>query len=376
MPVERILKMLSTACVALALATGAALAGPMLVFDLHSGKVIAHEDAFQRWYPASLSKLMTAYVVFRAIEAGEVELDSPIKVSRHAAAEPPAKMGYKPGSVLRLDNAMKMMLVKSANDIAMALGENIGGSQAEFAERMNKEAKRLGMSGSHFVNPNGLFSPDQYTTARDLALLVMALRNDYPQYASWFSIEGLAVGKNSIPNYNLLVGRYPGADGMKTGFVCESGFNLIGSATRDGRTVVAVALGEPSGLARAEKVAGLLDRGFATQPGEVTVAMLPSYGDTTEIHSMRAEICEKKPVQSEASLDGDKDKTGKDKPKSPYQVKLVAPKLVKVGLGGASGPLPSAMVGKVEYADVPLPTWRPDKPAPFSEAAATAEGDQ
>ena len=376
MLVDRILKSLPAAGVALVLAGGPALANPSLLFDLQSGRVIAHEDAFQRWYPASLSKLMTAYVVFRAIEAGEVQLDSPIRISRHAAAEPPAKMGYKAGSVLRLDNAMKMMLVKSANDIAMAIGENIGGSQAGFAQRMNEEAQRLGMSGSHFVNPNGLFSPQQYTTARDLALLVMALRNDYPQYASWFSIEGLAVGKNSIPNYNLLVGRYPGADGMKTGFVCESGFNLIGSATRDGRTVVAVALGEPSGLERAEKVAGLLDRGFASRPGEVTVAALPSYGDTTATHSMRAEICEKKPAQSEASVDGGKGKGDKDGPKSPYQVKLAAPTLVKVGLGGATGPLPRAMIGKVEYADVPVPAWRPDKPSPFAGTTATAEGDQ
>lgn len=386
MPIKRFLELLPAACAAIPLLGAPAFAGPTLLFDMQSGKVIEHEDAFQRWYPASLSKLMTAYVVFRAIDAGEVQLDSPIKISRHAAIEPPAKMGYKAGSVLRLDNAMKMMLVKSANDIAMAIGENIGGSQADFAGRMNKEAQRLGMSGSHFVNPNGLFSPQQYTTARDLGLLVMALRNEYPQYASWFGIEGLAVGKNSIPNYNLLVGRYPGADGMKTGFVCESGFNLIGSATRNGRTVVAVALGEPSGLARAEKVAGLLDRGFASQPGAVTVATLPSYGDTTTVHSMRAEICEKKPAQSEASVDGGTEKTGKagagndkaakEKPKSLYQVKLAQPTLVAVGLGGATGPLPRAMVGKVEYADVPLPTWRPDLPAPFSGAAATAEGDQ
>ncbi len=372
MRARSLLKLLPAACAAIPLLSAPALAGPTLLFDLQSGGVIAHEDAFQRWYPASLSKLMTAYVVFRAIEAGEVQLDSPIKVSRHASAEPPAKMGYKAGSVLRLDNAMKMMLVKSANDIAMAIGENIGGSQADFAQRMNKEARRLGMSGSHFVNPNGLFSPEQYTTARDLALLVIALRNEYPQYASWFSIEGLAVGKKSIPNYNLLVGRYPGADGMKTGFVCESGFNLIGSATRDGRTVVAVALGEPSGLARAEKVASLLDKGFAAQPAAVTVATLPSYGDTTATHSMRAEICEKKPAQSEASVDDG----NKDRPKSPYQVKLAQPTLIAVGLGGATGPLPKAMVGRVEYADVPLPAWRPDKPAPFSAAAATAEGDQ
>ncbi len=129
-------------------------AGPVRPAD--SGKILEHQDAFKRWYPASLTKLMTAYVTFRAIAAGEVQLDSPIKVTKHSAGEPPSKMGFKPGSVMRLDNALKMMLVKSANDIAMAVGENVGGSQAAFAERMNAEARRLGMTGTHFVNPNGL----------------------------------------------------------------------------------------------------------------------------------------------------------------------------------------------------------------------------
>jgi D-alanyl-D-alanine carboxypeptidase len=374
MHIKHFLKLLPAACVALPLLQGSALANPTMLFELDTGRVIEHQDAFKRWYPASLSKLMTAYVTFRAIEAGEVQLDSPIKVTRHSAAEPPSKMGFKPGQVMRLDNAMKMMLIKSANDVAMAIGENIGGSQAEFAARMNAEAKRLGMTGSHFVNPNGLFSPQQYTTARDLALLVMAIRREFPQYASWFDIEGLAFGKRAIPNYNLLVGRYPGADGMKTGFVCESGFNQIGSATRDGRTLVAVVLGEQTAISRAEAAARLLDQGFAqVAAGAVTVGTLPSYGDVDSVTNMRAEICTKKPAhaQSEAPAEADK-----DKPKSPYQVKLTAPTLVAVGLGGATGPLPKAMVGRVEYADVPIPTWRPDKPAPFAGATATAEGDQ
>jgi D-alanyl-D-alanine carboxypeptidase len=365
------LKLLLAACVAVPALSAPALANPSILFDLQTGRIIEHEDAFQRWYPASLSKLMTAYVTFRAIEAGEVQLDSPIRMSSHAAGEPPAKMGFKAGSVMRLDNAMKMMLVKSANDVTMAIGENIGGSQAEFADRMNAEARRLGMTGSHFVNPNGLFSPDQYTTARDLALLVTAIRKEFSQYASWFSIEGLAVGKTRIPNFNLLVGRYAGADGMKTGFVCESGFNLIGSATRDGRTLVAVALGEASGIARAERVAQMLDQGFAKQAGQLTLSTLPTYGDTTSTHNMRAEICEKKPAQSEASVEGEK-----GKPRSIYRQKIAAPKLVAVGLGGATGPLPKAMIGKVEYADVPIPSWRPDQPSPFVAATATAEGDQ
>ena len=371
---RRFLKLLLAGTVVLPALCVSALANPSMLFELKTGKVIEHQDAFKRWYPASLSKLMTAYVAFRAIADGEVQLNSPIKVTRHSAAEPSSKMGFKPGQVMRLDNALEMMLVKSANDIAMAIGENIGGSQAEFAARMNAEAQRLGMTGSHFVNPNGLFSPEQYTTARDLALLVMAIRNEFPQYAPWFSIEGLAVGKRTIPNYNLLIGRYPGADGMKTGFVCESGFNQIGSATRDGRTLVAVVLGEQTAITRAEAAAKLLDQGFATPAvGGVTVAALPSYGDDNSVGNMRQEICAKKPAheQSEAPVTA-----AKDKPKSPYQVKLVAPTLVAVGLGGATGPLPKAMIGKVEYADVPVPAWRPDKPSPFAGTTATAEGDQ
>ncbi|TIO50526.1 MAG: D-alanyl-D-alanine carboxypeptidase [Mesorhizobium sp.] len=358
------LNLLLAGGLALPMLCGAARANPVVLFDLKSGKVLEHQDAFKRWYPASLSKLMTAYVTFRAIGAGEVALDSPIKVTKHSAGEPPSKMGFKPGSVMRLDNALKMMLVKSANDIAMAVGENIGGSQEAFADRMNAEAARLGMTGTHFVNPNGLYSPDQYTTARDLAVLVTALRNDFPQYAPWFSIEGLAVGKKALPNYNLLIGRYPGADGMKTGFVCSSGFNMIGSATRNGRTLVAVVLGEKSAISRAEAAAKLLDQGFDTPAaGSTTLAALKPYGDTLSPNDLHDEICKKKTKeeQSEAAPTVD----AKNKPKSPYQVKLDHPTLIAVGLGGATGPAPKAFVDQTDqnYADVPLPTWRPAKAA-------------
>jgi D-alanyl-D-alanine carboxypeptidase len=367
------LRLVLSGAAALSMLCAPALANPSILFDLDNGAVLEQQDAFQGWYPASLSKLMTAYVAFRAIQSGEVQLNSPIKMTRHAAKEPPSKMGFKPGSVMRLDNALEMMLVKSANDMAMAIGENIGGSQAAFAQRMNAEAARLGMSGTHFVNPNGLFSPEQYTTARDLAILVTAIRKDFPQYASWFAIEGLALGKRKIPNYNLLIGRYAGADGMKTGFVCESGFNMIGSATRNGRTLVAVVLGEQSAVSRAEAAARLLDQGFAMPAGSslATLASLKPSGDLSATHNMREEICAKKPAseQSEAAAEAKA-----NAPKSPYQVKLEHPRLVAVGLGGATGPVPPAMRNRVEYADVPLPTWRPDQPAPAG-GEAVAVGD-
>lgn len=375
------LKLLSAGALALSVFAGHALANPVVLFDLDSGRVLQQQDAFKRWYPASLSKLMTAYVTFRALAAGEVHLDSPIKVTKHSAAEPPSKMGFKPGSVMRLDNALKMMLVKSANDIAMAIGENIGGSQAAFAGRMNAEAARLGMNGTHFVNPNGLYSPEQYTTARDLAVLVMAIRREFPQYAPWFSIEGLAVGKKAIPNYNLLIGRYPGADGMKTGFVCSSGFNMIGSATRNGRTLVAVVLGEKSAVSRAEAAAKLLDQGFsAPAGGTVTVATLAPYGDTVSANDMHDEVCKKKAPQEQSEAPP---AAAANAPKSPYREKLDhVPTLVAVGLGGATGPAPKAMLdqGGQEYADVPIPGWRPDRPAPAGTdpiiAGTAAQGDQ
>lgn len=377
------LKLFSAGAIVLSVLAGSAQANPVVVFDLNNGQILQHQDAFKRWYPASLSKLMTAYVTFRAIAAGEVQLDSPIKVTKHSASQPPSKMGFKPGSVMRLDNALKMMLVKSANDIAMAVGENIGGSQAAFAERMNAEATRLGMNGTHFVNPNGLYSPDQYTTARDLSVLVMAIRREFPQYAPWFSIEGLAVGKKAIPNYNLLIGRYPGADGMKTGFVCPSGFNMIGSATRNGRTLVAVVLGEKSAITRAEAAAKLLDQGFDTPAaGSTTIATLAPYGDTISPNDMHDEICKKK-APAEQSEAPPAAAAAKDVPKSPYHEKLDhIPTLVAVGLGGATGPAPKAMLdqGGQEYADVPIPSWRPDQPAPAGTgpvlAGPAAQGDQ
>jgi D-alanyl-D-alanine carboxypeptidase len=348
-------------------ATFAASAKPTLLFDLDTGKVLEHEDAFQRWHPASLTKLMTAYVAFRAVAAGELALDSPIEMTKNAAAQPPSKMGFKAGSIMTLDNALKMMLIKSANDVAFAVGENVGGSQKQFAERMNAEAARLGMTGSHFVNPNGLHAPDQYTTARDLALLVSAIRKEFPEYAPYFAIQGLKAGKKTLMSYNLLVGRYDGADGMKTGFVCASGFNTVGSATRNGRTLATVVLGEESALKRTDIAAALLDRGFAADAAQaVTLVALPAYGAVNAAPiDMRPEICDKKPAPAQSEDAGADDKA----PKSPWLEKIPNPKLVKVGLGGATGPIRLMWRDRVEYADVPIPTPRPDYPPQVKQAA-------
>ncbi|MGD9913004.1 MAG: D-alanyl-D-alanine carboxypeptidase family protein [Rhizobiaceae bacterium] len=352
-----------------------AAANPSLLFELETGKVLSHTDAFRRWHPASLTKLMTAYVTFRALGAGELALNSPVRMSRNSANEPPSKMGFQPGQVMTLDNALKMMIIKSANDIAMAVAENVGGSEKAFVARMNAEAARLGMTGSHFTNPNGLHSPEQYTTARDLGLLVSAIRKEYPQYASYFAIEGLTAGKKVMKSYNMLVARrFSGADGMKTGFVCPSGFNMIGSATRGGRTLVAVVLGASTARGRAEFAAGMLTDGFAgaLKPGEALPA-LAAYGNSkAPPPNMRAEICgKKKKTQSEASADDEEDRS-KLLPAPPLALKLVA-----VGLGGAGGPVPKAVRDREEaldLAEIPVPTPRPDYPEQ-PEVKAAAEGD-
>jgi len=364
-----------SALIALAAPAGAT---PSLLFDLTDGRVISHEEAFQRWFPASLTKLMTAYVTFRAIEAGELRLDSPIVMSKKAAKEPPSKSGFKPGTVLTADNALKLMLVRSNNDIAMALGENVGGSEAAFAERMNTEAARLGMTDSHFVNPNGLHSPQQYTTARDLALLVAALRRDFPQFMSYFSIEGVIVGKKTLTNFNLLVGRYDGVDGMKTGFVCPSGFNMIGTATRDGRTLAAIVLGQPSATVRAEAAAAMLDRGFANpKAGGDTLAMLSRYGyESAAPKDMRDIICPK-PVKAEKP-EKQPSEQAEEETKSPYAMPYDHPlTLVAVTTGGATGPVPKAYAEMLanNYADVPVPTPRPPYPEPTQAGVPAQQGD-
>src|SRR6516162_5411581 len=177
------------------------------------------------------------------------------------------KMGFAVGTVVTVDNALKMLMVKSANDMAVVLAEGVAGSIENFADEMNANARRLGMIQSSFVNPNGLPADDQISSARDLAILARALIRELPEYDYYWHLPGIRMGKMVRWNYNTLIGRYPGADGMKTGFICASGFNLVASATRNGRRLVAVVLGAPSSAARALKAAQLLERGFNTSSG-------------------------------------------------------------------------------------------------------------
>src|SRR6516164_7973626 len=234
-----------------------------LVVEADSGKVLEAENATVPWYPASVTKLMTAYVTLRAVKDGRITLDTLFTVSPVAASQSPSKMGFKPGTRVTVDNALKMMLVKSANDMAVVLAEGTGGSIDGFSTMMNQTAQKLGMTQTHYVNPNGLPADEQVTSARDLAILARAIIHDLPEYEYFVHIPSIRFGHRITQNFNRLIGRYPGADGFKTGFICASGYNLVASATHNGRRLIAVVLGASSGTARAVKAAQLLERGFS-----------------------------------------------------------------------------------------------------------------
>jgi D-alanyl-D-alanine carboxypeptidase len=235
----------------------------LLVVEADTGKVLQADNATMPWYPASVTKIMTAYVTLKAVKEGRVTLDTLLTVSPVAASQSPSKMGFRPGIQVTVDNALKMMLVRSANDMAVVLAEGIGGSIDGFSAQMNQTAQKLGMTQTSYVNPNGLPADGQITSARDLAILARAVIRDLPEYEYFMHIPSIRYGRRITQNFNRLIGRYPGADGFKTGFICASGYNLVASATRDGKRLIAVVLGSSSGRMRAVRAAQLLDRGFA-----------------------------------------------------------------------------------------------------------------
>ena len=247
---------------ATAAAPSAARSEAQILVEVDSGRVLAGDNAAYPWHPASVTKLMTLYVTLRALKEGRIKTDTPFRVSANALAQSPTKMGFKVGTVVTVDNAIKMMMVKSANDMAVLLAEGVAGSVDAFAAEMNANARRLGMVQSNFVNPNGLPADEQTVSARDLAILARALIREFPEYDDYWHLPGIKFGRRVIRNYNKLLDLYPGADGMKTGFICASGFNLVATATRNGRRLIAVVLGAPSASVRTYHAARLLEQGF------------------------------------------------------------------------------------------------------------------
>jgi D-alanyl-D-alanine carboxypeptidase len=262
---------LSLVAVLAAAVTAVASAAParaesLILIDAGSGKILRADNATYPWHPASLTKLMTLYLTLTALRDGQITPDTLFTVSPNAAMQSPTKMGFPVGTQVTVDNAIKMMMVKSANDMAVLLAEGLGGSIEQFAAAMTDTAHRLGMSETNYVNPNGLPDDNQITSARDLAILARALIHDFPQYSAYWHIPAMKYGRRIVRNYNPLLGRFPGTDGMKTGFVCASGFNLVATADRGDKELIAVVLGAPSSTARAIKAAEMLQYGFNQGP--------------------------------------------------------------------------------------------------------------
>lgn len=265
---------------------GAALAAPKsaIVVDANTGKVLYSSNADAKRHPASLTKMMTLYILFESIDAGRNSLNTQIKVSKTCAARPPSKLGFKPGQTISARDAIQALTTKSANDVACAIGEHFAGTESKFGEMMTRRARSLGMKNTVFRNASGLPDKAQVTTARDMALLGRALQEHYPEYYKFFSVRSFKWRGQTIAGHNRLIGRVQGVDGIKTGYTNASGFNLVSSARRGNRHIVGVVLGGDTAKARDQRMAALLEEYFPkARNGARTVSIArgtPVFGDT------------------------------------------------------------------------------------------------
>lgn len=349
-----------------------AIAAPHLTIDLDTGHVLSHHQAFDPWHPASLTKLMTALVVFRAIEEGRVSPDDPVRFSKLATRQPPSKMGYRAGTTLSVESALKILIIKSANDVAVALAESVAGSVSAFADQMNREALKIGMTDSRFVNPHGLHNARQVITARDLALLLRTLHRSYPRYASYFKAPAVRAQKRTKKgkliervyySYNLLLERYRGADGFKTGFVCASGYNFAGAATRSGRRIAAIVLGRSSQKDRVVAAAKLITQGFETtiSAGTPIADLTPDASTRITPRNLRSVLC-----TPEAWAKRREPGAGLASIRSPWLNARVKQKVtIRTTLGKPT-----------RYAYIPIPKRRPVfiPPAPIDGVIASNQG--
>lgn len=243
-----------------------------MVIDARTGEVLHSRNADTRLHPASLTKMMTLYIAFEAVQNGEISLDTKVRISKHSASEPPSKLGLKSGQTIAFRYLIRAAAVKSANDAATAIGEAISGSEAAFARRMNRTAKSLGMTRTTFKNAHGLTESGHMSTATDMTALGRHLMYDYPQYFNLFSRKTTNAGVKMVSHTNRrLLGSYRGADGIKTGYTRAAGFNLVASAHRGNERVIATVFGGKSTTSRNARVAELLDLGFRRAPSRARV---------------------------------------------------------------------------------------------------------
>ena len=250
-----------------------------ITVDARNGAVLFSDQGDGKRHPASLTKMMTLYLLFQEMKAGRVTRDTQFKVSARAAAMPPTNLRLRAGSTITVDEAIRALVTKSANDVASTIAENLGGSESAFAARMTRVAHSIGMSNSSFYNASGLPDPLQYTTARDMATLGLRIMRDFPQYYPYFRITSFQFHGRTIKTHNTLVLKYPGTDGFKTGYVAHAGFNLATSTKRGEKRLVGVVLGAKSPASRAFYMREMLERNFVKAKDGDTVAALAGSSD-------------------------------------------------------------------------------------------------
>jgi len=233
------------------------------VIHAESDDVLFDRYSTARRYPASLTKMMTLYMLFEAVEAGELTMESKLKVSARAAGQPPSKLGVKAGTTISVDTAIQALVIKSANDVAVVVAEKLGGSEWQFAKKMTNRARKLGMRSTTFRNASGLPNSRQVTTARDMAELGRRVMQDFPQYYHYFAAKSFTYGGRTYSTHNSLVKNYTGADGIKTGYTRRSGFNLVTAAEKDGVRLIGVVLGGRKSWSRDRHMRDILDNAFA-----------------------------------------------------------------------------------------------------------------
>ena len=313
-----------------------------IVVDGNSGSVLqaASPDALR--HPASLTKVMTLYLLFERLEAGRLKLDSALKVSEHASEQAPTKLGLKPGQTISVEDAIKGIVTKSANDAAVAIAENLGGEEDSFAKLMTQKAHALGMAHTVYVNASGLPDDDQVTTARDQAILGRAIQERFPRYYRYFSTESFVYHGEAMRNHNHLLGVVDGVDGIKTGFTRASGFNLLTSLHRDGRYVVAVVMGGPSASERDERMRELISAHLKEAAVRRTAPMIAE----------AAERREEAPAKSPATR-SDRTATANVEPSvPPNTASSTAPRIV----AGSNDPIRPLLVKTISYRTAPVQT--------------------
>ena len=297
------------ACVMFVVPAHAAQYRAALVADMDSGRVLYEENSTKQNYPASLTKIMTLYLTFDALEHGRLRLDDYLIVSKSAASASPVKLGVAAGSKIKVEDAIKALTVLSANDVARVLAENLkGGMEGNFAELMTRVAREIGLSGTNFENSSGLPDDDHMSTARDIALLSMAVYKHFPQYWKYFSIKTWTYNGKTYTNGNRLLGTYPGCDGMKTGYTNKSRYSLVATAKRDNHHLIAVVLGAENKDVRASVATNLLNRGFekvAGLPAETVVTYTTAQPvDTTPSPTPSATYTAPAPTNTSATTFG------------------------------------------------------------------------